>query len=200
MCSATSARDAPAAAPCRACGSELAPGTTVCPSCQGRPRGRGTRHPAAKAIIGIAWFGTAVVILWFSGSLAMAPWTGPGSTGTMLLPGGIRFDLTLGRGASPRCAVRVTRDGRSSEVVIMQTACSRIVAHRWLKANQHLPPFQGAALGVPYTVPAPPGAEETATRTRLLVSCLFTVTALLAGAFLMLGSVAAATRLMRPRK
>lgn len=160
----------------------------------------GTRHPAAKAIIGIAWFCTAVVILWFFGSLAMAPWTGYGSTGTMLLPGGMHFDLTLGRGATPRCAVRVTRDGSSSEVVIMQTACSRIVAHRWLKANQHLPQFQGAALGVPYTVPAPPGAEEAAMRTRLLVSCLFTVTALLAGAFVMLGSVAVATRLMKPRK
>lgn len=82
----------------------------------------------------------------------------------------------------------------------MQTACSRIVAHRWLKANQHLPQFQGAALGVPYTIPAPPGAEETATRTRLLVSSLITVASLLAGAFLMLGSVAVATRLMTPRK
>ncbi|HEY0886566.1 MAG TPA: hypothetical protein VGE20_14845 [Ramlibacter sp.] len=200
MGSDTTVLDAPPAARCPVCGSEFPAATTACPACQGRPRGRGTRHPVAKAVIGVAWFGTAVVILWFFGSLAMAPWTGPGSTGTMLLPGGIRFDLTLGRGATPRCVVRVTRDGRSSEVVIMQTACSRIVAHRWLKANQHLPPFQGAALGVPYTIPAPPGAEETATRTRLLVSSLITVTALLAGAFLMLGSVAVATRLMTPRK
>jgi len=154
----------------------------------------------AKAVIGVAWFGTAVVILWFFGSLAMAPWQRAARTSPMLLPWGAHFDLTLGRQATDRCVIEVARDGKSSEVVIMQTACSRIVAHRWLKANQHLPPFQGAALGVPYTVPAPPGAEETATRTRLLVSCLFTVTALLAGAFLMLGSVAAATRLMRPRK
>jgi hypothetical protein len=200
MCSDTTVLDAPPGAPCPSCGRELPAGTTVCPACQGRARGRGTRHPAAKAVIGIAWFGTAVVILWFFGSLAMAPWTRASRAGPMLLPGGMHFDLTLGRGANARCAVRVTRDGRSSEVVIMQTACSTIAAHRWLKANQQLPPFQGATLGMPYTIPAPPGAEETATRTRLLVSGLFTVTALLAGAFLMLGSVAVATRLMTPRK
>lgn len=200
MGSDTTVLDAPPAAPCPVCGSQIPPGTTMCPACEGRAPGRGTRHPAAKAIIGTAWFGTAVVILWFFGSLAMAPWTRSASTGAMLLPGGMQFDLTLGRGATSRCAVRVTRDGRTSDVVIMQSACSRIVAHRWLKANQHLPPFQGATLGVPYTIPAPPGAEETATRTRLLVSGLFTVTALLAGAFLMLGSIAVATRLMTPRK
>lgn len=200
MCSDTTALDAAPAAQCPVCGSQLPPGSKVCTACHPKAHGRGARHPAAKAIIGTAWFCTAVVILWFFGSLAMAPWTRSGSTGAMLLPGGMRFDLTLGRGATSRCAVRVTRDGSSSEVVIMQTACSRIVAHRWLKANQHLPQFQGATLGVPYTVPAPPGAEETATRTRLLVSSLITVTALLAGSFLMLGSVAVATRLMTPRK
>lgn len=52
---------------------------------------------------------------------------------------------------------------------------------------------------MPHTIAAPPGAEETATRIRLLVSCLVTVSALLAGAFLMLGSVAVATKLMTPR-
>lgn len=200
MCSDTAVLDAPPAAPCPVCGAELPSGTTVCPACQGRARDHGTRRPAAKAIIGIAWFGTAVVILWFFGSLAMAPWTRSARAGPMLLPGGMHFDLTLGLGAKARCAVRVTRDGKSSEIVIMQSACSTIVAHRWLKANRQLPPFQGATLGMPYTIPAPPGAEEAATRTRLLVSCLLTVTALVAGAFLMLGSVAAATRLMAPRK
>jgi hypothetical protein len=160
--------------------------------------GRRTRHPAAKAAIGFAWFCTAVVILWFFGSLAIAPWAGEARVGPMPLPGGEHFDLTLGRGATARCAVRVTRDGKSREVVIMQTACSTMVAHQWLAANQQLPQFQGATLGKPYTLAAPPGAQETATRTRLLVSCLFTLAAGLIGAFLMLGSVAVATRLMTP--
>lgn len=200
MRSDSTALDPLPAAICPACGSELAPGTTVCSACRGRARGRGTRHPAAKAIIGLGWFCTAVVILWFFGSLAMAPWTRAARMGPILLPGGWHFDLTLGQRPTARCAVRATRDGKSSEVVIMQGACNAITAHRWLTANRQLPQFQGASLGMPYTVPAPPGAEEMATRTRLLVSCLFTVAALLAGAFLMLGSVAVATRLMAPRK
>jgi hypothetical protein len=162
-------------------------------------RGLGTRHTAAKAVIGFAWFCTAVVILWFFGSLAMAPWTGDARVGPMQLPGGEHLDLTLGRGATARCAVRVTRDGKSSEVVIMPAACSTMAAHQWLTANRQLPQFQGATLGKPYTLAAPPGAQETATRTRLLVSCLFTLAAGLIGAFLMLGSVAVATRLMTPR-
>lgn len=200
MRSTTTALDPPPATICPGCGSELAPDTTVCSACRGRACGRGTRHPAAKAIIGVGWFCTAVVILWFFGSLAMAPWTRAARTGPILLPGGWHVDLTLGQRATARCAVRVTRDGKSSEVVIMQGACDRISAHRWLAANRQLPQFQGASLGMPYTIAAPPGAEQTATRTRLLVSCLFTVAALLAGAFLMLGSVAVATRLMTPRK
>lgn len=200
MRSDTTVLDPAPAARCPVCGSELAPGTTVCGACRGSARGRGTRHPAAKAVIGLAWFCTAVVILWFFGSLAMAPWTRAARTGPILLPGGGHLDLTLGRHATARCAVRVTRDGTSSEVVIMQGACNKITAHRWLAANRQLPQFQGASLGMPYTIPAPPGAEATSTRTRLLVSCLFTVAALLAGALLMLGSVAVATRLMTPRK
>jgi hypothetical protein len=174
--------------------------TTVCSAPQGSERGRGTRHPAAKAVIGLGWFCTAVVILWFFGSVAMAPWERAARMGPMLLPGGGHFDLTLGRGASSRCAVRVTRDGKSSEVVIMQTACSTIAAHRWLAANQQLPQFQGATLGKPYTIAAPPGAEAKATRTRLLVSCLVTGAAGLVGALLMLGSVAVAARLMTPSR
>lgn len=158
------------------------------------------RHPAAKAIIGVAWFLVAVVILWFFGSLAMAPWERAARQGPLLLPGGSQFDLTLGRGATARCALQVTRNGTSSEVVIMRSACNRIAAHRWLMENRQLPQFKGATLGIPYTIPAPPGAEETATRTRLVVSCLFTVAAGLAGALLMLGSIAIATRLMTPRK
>lgn len=199
MRSNTTALDPPPAARCPVCGSELAPDTTACSACRGRARGRGTRHPATKAVIGLGWFCTAVVILWFFGSVAMAPWTRAARTGPILLPGGWQFDLTLGRRATARCAVRVTRDGTSSEVVIMQGACNAITAHRWLTANRELPQFQGATLGMPHTIAAPPGAEETATRIRLLVSCLVTVSALLAGAFLMLGSIAVATKLMTPR-
>ncbi len=200
MSSNSSVLGASSAATCPACGGALAPAARLCTACQARGRDRGTRHPAVKAVIGLAWFCTAVVILWFFGSLAIAPWGDAARMGPMRLPGGWHFDLTLGRGATSRCAVRVTRDGTSSEVVIMQAACSTIVAHRWLTANRQLPQFQGATLGKPYTVSAPPGAEQTATRTRLLVSCLFTVVAGLAGAFLMLGSVSVATRLMRPRQ
>lgn len=199
MSSNTTVLDPPAAM-CPACSGELAPDATVCSACQGRGRGRGRGHPAVKAVIGLAWFCAAVVILWFFGSLAMAPWGHAARIGPMPLPGGGHLDLTLGRGATSRCAMRVTRDGQSTEVVIMQTACSTIAAHRWLTANQQLPQFQGATLGKPYTVAAPPGAEAMAARTRLLVSCLFTFAAGLAGAFLVLGSVAVAARLLRPRK
>lgn len=38
MCGDTTVLDAPAA-PCPVCGSELAPGTTVCLACQGNKRG-----------------------------------------------------------------------------------------------------------------------------------------------------------------
>jgi hypothetical protein len=154
----------------------------------------------AKAVIGVAWFGTAVVILWFFGSLAMAPWQRAARTSPMLLPWGAHFDLTLGRQATDRCVIEVARDGKSSEVVIMQGPCSRVAAHRWLTANRQLPQFQGATLGLPHTIAAPPGAKEKATRTRLLVSCLFTLVAGVAGGFMLLGSIAVATRLMSPRR
>lgn len=197
MSSTSTVLDPPPAATCPACGGELAAAAAPCSACQGRGRGRGSRHPAANALIGLAWFCVAVVTLWFFGSLAMAPWQPAARIGPMPLPGGGQFDLTLGRGASSRCAVRVARDGRTSEVVIMQTACNTMAAHRWLTANQQLPQFQGAKLGMPYTVAAPPGAEETAMHTRLLVSCLFTVAAALIGAFLTLGSLVLAARLVR---
>ncbi len=185
---------------CPACGGSLDPGTALCSACQDRGRARGTRHPAAKAIIGVAWFCTAVVILWFFGSLAKAPWEQAARDGPMLLPGGGHLDLTLGRGATPRCAVSVRRDGATREVVIMQRACSRIVAHRWLRANRELPQFQGAMIGTPYTVPAPPGAEAIATRTRVVVSCLFTLVTGLVGGLLIYASVGLASRLMTPPK
>jgi hypothetical protein len=105
-------------------------------------------------ILGIAWFCTAVAILWFFGSLAMAPWQAASRAGPMLLPGGGHFDLTLGRGATDRCAVQVKRGATSSEVFTMQGACNRIAAHRWSTANRDLPEFRGATLGTPYTVPA----------------------------------------------
>lgn len=197
---ATTLIDPDLAAMCPACGAQLAPDTTVCSACERKKRAGGTRHPAAKAIIGIAWFCIAVVVLWFFGSVAMGPWLQSARTGPMPLPGGGQFDLTLGRGGTARCSLQVTRDGRSTEVVIMQSACNRIAAHRWLVANRQLPQFQGATLGIPYTIPAPPGAEETATRTRLVVSCFVTLAAGLVGALLMLGSIAVATRLMRPKR
>ena len=197
MSSNSTVVDPPTAAICPACGAELVAAAAPCSACQGRGPGRGSRHPVVNALIGLAWFCVAVVTLWFFGSLAMAPWGHEARVGTMPLPGGGHFDLTLGRGASSRCAVRLARDGRTSEVVIMQTACSTMAAYRWLTANRQLPQFQGAALGMPYTVPAPPGAEETAMRTRLIVSCLFTLAAALIGAFLTLGSLALAARLVR---
>lgn len=196
----TTLLDPPSAAICSACGVELAPGATVCSACQAKGASRGTRHPAAKAIIGVVWFCTAVVILWFFGSLVTAPWQSAARNEPMLLPGGGTFDLTLGRGAIPRCVVQASRDGTSSEVVIMQGACRTIVVHRWLKENRQLPQFQGATLGMPYTIAAPPGAEEIATRTRLIVSCLFSVAAGLGGAFLTWVSIALAAKLMTPPK
>lgn len=192
--------DPGSAATCPACGGQLAPGTLVCSACERKGHARGTRHPAAKAIIGVAWFCIAVAILWFFGSIAIAPWERAGRAGSMLLPWGGHFDLTLGRGATARCAVQVTRDGRSSEFVIMQGACSRTAAHRWLVANRQIPQLQGATLGIPYTIAPPPGGEATATRTRLVVSGLVTVVAGLVGAVLMLGTVRVATRMMAPSK
>lgn len=200
MSSNTTLLDAPPAALCSACGGELAAGATMCSACLGQGLGRGSRYRPLKAVIGLAWFCLAVVILWFFGSLAMAPWEPAARIGPMPLPGGGHFDLTLGRGATSRCAVRVARDGKSTEVVIMHTACNTMAAHRWLTANRQLPQFQGATLGMPYTIPAPPGAEETATRTRLVISCLFTLGAALAGAFLTLGSLAAVAKLLSSRK
>ena len=199
MGSSSTVLDPPTAAMCPACGGELAAAGASCSACQERAPRR-SRHPGVNAVIGIAWFCLAVVILWFFGSLAMAPWEPDARVGPMPVPGGGHFDLTLGRGATSRCAVRVARDGKTAEVVIMPTACNKMAAHRWLTANQQLPPFQGATLSMPYTLAAPPGAEETATRTRLIVSSLFTLAAALIGAFLTLGSLVVAAKLVRRGK
>lgn len=197
MSSNSTVLDPPPVATCPACGGELAAAAAPCSACEVRARDRNGQHPAVNVLIGLAWFCTAVVILWFFGSLAMAPWGHDARVGPMPLPGGGQFDLTLGRGASARCAVRVARDGKSTEVVILQTACNTMAAHRWLTDNRQLPQFQGAALSMPYTIAAPPGAEATATHTRLIVSSLFTLAAALIGAFLTLGSLVVAARLVR---
>lgn len=180
-------------------GSDLGQGSAACQARHATGRAWAMVHPAGKAIIGTVWFCTALAILWFFGSLAMAPWERAARTGTMRLPGGAHLDLTLGHAAPARCAVQVTREGKSSEFVITRSACSKIAIHRWLAANRQLPQFEGAALGVPYTIAPPPAALAKANRIRLVVSCLFTVAAGLAGALLMLGSIAVAARLMSAR-
>jgi hypothetical protein len=195
----TTLLDSRSAATCPRCGGELALGATQCSACEVRKGTGGTQNPAAKAILGVAWFCTAVAILWFFGSLVLAPWQAASRVGPMLLPGGGQFDLTLGRGATAHCAVQVTRDGKSSEVEIMQGACNRFAAHRWLVANREHPQLRGGTLSTPYTVTPPPEAEAMATRTRVVVSCLFSLAAGLAGGFLVVGSIYVATRLMAAR-